>query len=239
MSKRWLRVGSVFAACLLSTLAALAAPVDRAAYVYDSLDFGGNAAPRVIFERELAFEARIEALAAHESVGSGDQPYAERFVRAALERHVVTDLLANLPLERTSQLTPHPCDVAPSGQSGEMDLQRRVRLAQVLLYNRVGGQAALRAAAEQEGIGEDEITRLVLREANAARYLDRMVAPMLSPTDGELREVYRATPASRGRDFEEVRCDLRKVVLTQRFGSALHAFLQSARSRIRGRWVAR
>jgi hypothetical protein len=230
-----------FAIVLAVSSVAIAAPVqiDRVVYVFEAPETGGASAPRSVFERELALEARIEAMALGEPLADERGPYAERFVRAALDRHVATELLASLPVERSKTLSRHPCDGA-GGDADEADLQRRMKLARALLGARMRGAERLDAAADAEKVGEEEIARIVRREALASRYLDMMVAPMLAPSDGELRDILHATPTPfRGRTFDEVRCDLRRWVLTQRIGAALSAFLQSSRTRVRGRWTIR
>ncbi|MFO0661880.1 MAG: hypothetical protein U0165_18910 [Polyangiaceae bacterium] len=240
MNRRWLGWVTALLVATGSTLV-FAAPtrVDRVVYVFESPETGGASAPLSVFERELALEARIEAMSVGEPLADSRGAYAERFVRSALDRHVATELLASLPVERSKTLTRHPCD-GPATEADEADLQRRMKLARALLVARIKGADRLEAAAEAENVGEEEIAKLVRREALASRYLDMMVAPMLAPSDGELREILHGSPTPfRGRSFDDVRCDLRRWVLTQRIGAALSAFLQSARTRVRGRWTAR
>src|SRR5205085_1213821 len=137
---------------------------------------GGQAHPQFVFERELAFEARLEALA---DAGRSDRsrPYVERHVRAALERHVAEELLAHLAVDPE----PNPAELA-----------ELVSFARTVLEQRVGGGDALFTAARAEQLGAGEIDDVVRREARASLYLDRMVAPMLEPSEAELREVHRS-----------------------------------------------
>ncbi|HEY3595246.1 MAG TPA: hypothetical protein VGL13_15275, partial [Polyangiaceae bacterium] len=65
---------------------------------FDAPESGGQAHPQFIFERELAFEARLEALA-DQGRADRSRPYIERHVRAALERHVAEELLAHLAMD--------------------------------------------------------------------------------------------------------------------------------------------
>jgi hypothetical protein len=230
--------------CFLLAMVSLLAPravrgevVDRVVYVFHAPETGGPLSPRAIFERELAFEARVEALAAAEPLIDETGHYAARHLRAALDRHVATELLAHLPVERSKTLAQHDCD-GPARPNDEDDIARRVLLARAVLTARVRGAESLRAAAEAEGLSEAEVARLLRREALAARYLDVMVTPMLAPNDAELRELHRATANPfRARPFEAARCDMRRWVIGQRLSAALLSFLQSSRVRVHLRRV--
>ena len=81
-------------AIVLSALAGGATPVtvDRAVVSFVAHDTGGVAVPRFVYERQLAFEARIEALTEGE-VREGDPPYRTRHLRAALDRHIAESVL--------------------------------------------------------------------------------------------------------------------------------------------------
>ena len=215
--------------------------IDRVIYIFEAPETGGAATPRVIFERELAFEARLEALAASEPLLDAGGLYAARHIRAALDRHVATDLLAHLPVDGAGRaerkLALHPCD-APHRPAGGDDIEHRIQLARAVLALRVKGSANLRAALDAEGLNDYEFRRMLRREALAARYIDLMIAPMLDPSDSELRELLRATGTPyRGKPFDEVRCDLRRWVMGQRLAVALNTFLQSSRPRVRLRRV--
>jgi transposase-like protein len=177
---------------------------------------GGAQSPRFIFERTLSFEARLEALADPDQ--DSGVPYRERHVRAALERHVAETLLASLHIE------PEPT---------ADDLDRQTRSARLMLLTRVGGPAALAAAARAEGIGDRELLGVIRRQARASLYLDRMVMPMLTPSDAELRAVQRAAPPElRARPFGEVLADLRRWYVSRRLAAALNAFYQNVRARL-------
>lgn len=224
------RAAALVAALSVSVVAS-ARPVDRLWLLFDAPETGGSAKPLGIFERELAFEARVEALAAGEAAVDAQGRYVPRYLRAALDRHIATALLAALPVESLAAVPRDPCD-GPLDAVVD-DTERGLAVSRGLLLSRVGGASKLGAAAAAEGIGEAEIARLVRREALAARYLDRMVTPMLAPTNLELREAYRAPNPFRGKPFDEVRCELRRWVLAGRLGAALGEFLQSSRGRVR------
>lgn len=232
--RRWSLALAAITLLLPATLQG--AVLDRVLYVFYSPETGGAFSPQPIFERELAFEARLEALAAGEPLLDEAGFYAARHLRAALDRHIATELLSRLPAERDASLAPHPCDGSATAQTD--DLARRLVLARAVLQARVGGAGNLRAAAEAEGVSEAEVARLVRREALAARYLDVMVTPMLEPSDAELREQNRAGSSPfRELPFDEARCEVRRWVIGQRLGAALQAFLQSSSARVRLRRV--
>jgi hypothetical protein len=200
---------------LLASSAAIG--IDRTAVRFDAPETGGPAHPQFIFERELAFEARVEALADSDRT-ERKGAFLDRHVRSALERHVAEELLAHLPM-----------DPVPD----QVEIARRVVAARAILEQRVGGAAELADAARAEGLAPSEVERLVLREARASLYLDRMIAPMLAPSEAELREVHRAmTNPFRGQRFDEIADPLRRWYVSQRLEGALVAFYQNARTRV-------
>jgi hypothetical protein len=191
--------------------------VDRAVVRFDAPETGGIAHPRFVFERELAFEARLEAL------GDSDRterpaPYLDRHVRAALERHIAEELLASLAM-----------DPDPSAE----EIGRRVPLALGVLEQRVGGHDPLVAAAAAEGLNAREVEAVVRREARASLYIDRMVTPMLEPSEAELREVHQSTTNPyRGQRFDDIATALHAWYVAERLEAALGAFYQNARGRV-------
>ena len=210
---------AVSAALVAVTVAARAAPVtlDRTVVRFDAPETGGTSRPQFVFERELAFEARIEALADSDR-SERRSAYLDRHIRSALERHIAEELLAHLPMD-------------PEPERDE--IARRVAVARSILEQRVGGSAELAGAARAEGLDAGEVDRLVVREARASLYLDRMVAPMLEPSEAELRDVHRATSNPfRAQRFDEIAEPLRRWFVGQRLEAALGAFYQNARARV-------
>lgn len=193
--------------------------LDRAVVRFSAPETGGTRTPRFIFERTLAFEARIEALADPDRVTTRDvRPYRERHVRAALERHVAETLLSSLRID------PEP---------SEQDLSRQTESARRMLYERAGGPIAIEQAARAEGIDSRELTSILRRQARSSLYLDRMVAPMLAPSEAELRNIHRSVQTPfRDRPFEEVEVLLRRWYVGKRLTLALASFFQNARSRV-------
>jgi hypothetical protein len=191
------------------------AVVDRVVVRFYAPETGGITKPRFITERVLAFESRLEAVAE----GAPDDAREERFLRSAIDRHVAEEMLANLMIERGSE---------------PKDLPALSADARKALADRVGGEAALEAFAAREGLGEDEIVAMIRRKVRAAYYIDRALAPILHPSEEELREAFRTSlhPYRSGK-FEEVQEPLRRWVVYERLRVAEVAFLQAARSRVR------
>ncbi len=200
-----------------ATLHAAPVPLDRAVVRFVTRETGGAASPRFVFERELAFEARLEALV-EGGADAGEPAFRTRHVRTALERHVTETVLAS----RDVDPRPSPAEVT-----------QRAEEARIALAERVGGFAVLGEAARAEGITEPEVLRLARRQALASLYLDRMVAPMLEPTDAELRAVHRAerTPFA-GRPYDQIRASLRRWYVSAQIGQAVSAYYEGLRSRI-------
>lgn len=191
--------------------------VDRAVVRFVARETGGVEAPRFVYARELAFEARLEALSEGVSP-TDDPPYRARHVRAAIERHIAEAVLESLSI--------HPTPTAK-------EVSDRIDQARLALLERVGGLVALTQAARAEGIGDSEVFRLLRREALASLYLDRMVAPMLDPTDAELRSVHRTqrTPFS-GKPYGDISGALRRWYVSTRLAVSLANYYDGLRTRI-------
>jgi len=189
--------------------------LDRVVVRWYAPETGGPQRPQFIFDRELAFEARLESLADPDTEPG---PYHDRHVRAALDRHIAESLLAALPI------LPAP---DPRTLAAEVDVARSV------LEQRVHGRAKLLAAAEAEGIGPEEIASILERKARAGIYLDRMIAPMLRPSELELRDLLRtgSTPF-KDMPYDQVQSALERWYVGQRLAQATDAYYQNARARV-------
>ncbi|HSC88012.1 MAG TPA: hypothetical protein VLC09_12105 [Polyangiaceae bacterium] len=191
--------------------------VDRAVVRFSAPETGGRTQPLFIFERELAFEARLMALAdpAHPAEA---EPFRRHHVQAALERHVAESLLAAL------QMSPEPT---------AEEFSRQQQAARDQLVQQVGGEAALVEAARAEGMSSLGLRALLRRRARASLYLDRMVAPMLSPSVLELRRVHAETktPFS-DQPFELARPGLERWYVGRSLAQALGSYFQNARARL-------
>lgn len=215
---RWLFVVAAAVCGVAPSAIAHAEPLtlDRVVVRFYAPETGGVEHPRFIYERRLAFEARVEALADQDR--GSDDAYRERHVNAALERHISEVLLASLRIE------PEPTEAI---------MARQVELARKLMADRVGGEDALSAAEHAEGISSAELSGILRRQARASLYLDRMVAPMLRPSDAELEAIQRSAPvALQNEPFVRVRALLLRWYVSRRLGSAMSSFFQEARSRV-------
>jgi hypothetical protein len=195
--------------------------VDRVVVRFFAPETGGVAWPRFVTERTLAFEARLEALSEGIDADASQKEggaYQERHVRAALEHHVVEELLAALPLDR------------PYSLSELASLYSDVGAAMI---DRVGGRQRLLDAAAAEGLSLPEVDAILRRQVLAAAYIDRAISPILRPTDTQLREVYRtSTHPFRGQTFDAARTSLLRWFVAERIRVAEQAYLQTARARV-------
>jgi hypothetical protein len=209
--------GFLLATTLLAApLRAEPVTLDRALVRFYAPETGGVEHPRFIYERRLAFEARIEALADQDR--GSEEAYRDRHVSAALERHISEVLLASLRIE------PEPSDAV---------VARQVELARKLMSDRVGGDQALLEAERAESISSAELSSILRRQARASLYLDRMVAPMLRPSDAELEAIQRSAPAAlQNEAFLRVRPLLLRWYVSKRLQSAMSSFFQEARTRV-------
>jgi hypothetical protein len=189
--------------------------LDRIVVRWQAPETGGPARPQFIFERELAFEARLESLSDPDPEPG---PYHDRHVRAALDRHIAETLLAALPILPA----PDPRTIAA-----------RAEAARAILEQRVHGRAGLIEAAAEEGLGSDELDALLRRQARASLYLDKMVAPMLEPSELELRDLWRTgTTPFKDQPFDQISAALSRWYVGQRLAQAIEAYYQNARARV-------
>jgi hypothetical protein len=203
---------------LAGPLSAEPVPVDRAVVRFVAPETGGARRPRFVFERELAFEARLEALSDPDRSTLGDAPYRDRHITAALDRHIAETILGTLRIE------PEPT---------ELELQHQSELAHRMLSDRAGGEDALDDARRAEGISEREFGRILAQKARASLYLDRMVTPMLEPTEAELRSTHKSTSTPfANAPFDTIRPALLRWYVSRRLNAALATFFENARSRI-------
>ncbi len=202
-----------------------AVAIDRAVVRFYAPETGGTAYPRFITERTLAFEARLEAMGAT-ARGIGDG-YDERAVRAAMDHHVAEEILATLADRLIA-------DSPPSRRPTPSELSRVEQDVAAAILEHLGGSARVEEAATAEGLDASEVAAILRRGALAAWYVDRAIAPVLHPSEEQLREVYRTSAHPyRGRPLEEVRPALERWFSIERAHVAENAFLQAARSRVK------
>jgi hypothetical protein len=202
-----------------------AIPVDRAVVRFYAPETGGTAYPRFVTERTLAFEARLEAMAlSPQGIGEG---YSDQEVHAALEHHVAEEILATLADRLIADSPPDRRPTSAELSGVEHDLGEA-------MLERLGGRERVDRAAMAEQLDPDEVTALFRRSALAAWYVDRAIAPILHPSEEQLRDVYRTSAHPyRGRPLEEVRGALERWFGAERARVAESAFLQGARSRVK------
>jgi hypothetical protein len=191
------------------------AVVDRVVVRWHAPETGGPAQPQFIFERELAFEARLESLADPDPEPG---PFHDRHVRAALDRHIAETLLAAL----TIVPAPEPRVVA-----------RRAETARGMIEERAHGRAKILEAAAAEGIGAGELDAILRRKARASLYVERMIAPMLEPSTAELSTLWQSgsTPF-KDQPFDQIKAPLARWYLGQRLARETEAYFQNARARV-------
>lgn len=192
--------------------------VDRAVVRFAAPEIGGLRSPRFIFKRELAFEARLEALSDAEYPAESEPPYLERHLHAATERHIAETLLAALRVEPPAT---------------ERAIEEQSEVARRILLDRIGGPEVLDRAARLEAMSDGDVSAVFRRRARAGIYLDRMVAPMLAPTSSELRQVY----ATENHPYRNLAYDkalplLRRWFIGQRLHEAYDQYYQNARQRL-------
>lgn len=195
--------------------------VDRVVVRWYAPETGGVDKPQFVFARELSFEARLEAFADPDPDAIA---YRDRHVRAALDRHIAETLLASLAI------LPEPtvAEIAQRAEDARKVLEQRIGGG-----NAEAGHDRLLDAASTEGMSSDELDGLLRRQARASLYLDRMVAPMLEPTELELLALHRSgqTPFS-SRRFEDVKPQMKRWYVAVRLAQSLETYYQNARSRV-------
>ncbi|HEY4013747.1 MAG TPA: hypothetical protein VGM06_10435 [Polyangiaceae bacterium] len=225
--RTWAAAAVIVAAAVFERPAvaeAVSGTLDRTAVRFYAPETGGTAYPRFIFERTLAFEARLAAMAdTAEGIGDG---YDERDVREALERHVAEEILSGLADRLIADLPPERRPSPEDLQSVEHDVARA-------FVEQLGGQARVDGAARAEHIEPAEVDAVVRRRTFAAWYIDRALTPILHPTEEQLRDVFRTSAHPfRGKSFREAHDALERWFVGERARAAESAFLQSARSRV-------
>jgi hypothetical protein len=199
--------------------------LDRTVVRFYAPETGGAIGPRFVHERMLAFEARLEAMAA--GVAGLLEGYQERDVRAALEHHIAEELLASLADRLIA-------DSPPAKRPSPGELARVERDLSAAMLERLGGRDRVDDAARAEQLDPSEVTTVLRRASLAAWYLDRAVTPILHASEEQLREVYRTSAHPyRGQPLEQVRPALERWFVVERARVAETAFLQAARSRVK------
>ncbi len=144
----------------------------------------------------------------------------------ALDHHVSAEVAATLAHKLIAALP-------PSRRPDQDELAAVRAQLSTALFERLGGEARVQAAARAEQLDPAELDELMAQRALAAWYIDRAVTPILQTNEEQLREVFRtAAHPYRGRPFEEVRAALERWFIVERVSVAESAFLQGIRVKI-------
>jgi hypothetical protein len=218
--RRWFELGLVACCMAVSSVSSAqnSGSVDRVVVRFWAPELGGVDVPSYIFERELSFEARLVALSDRQFVPTEVELYTQAHVREALERHVAEAILESL------RVTPAPTTD---------EIAERVRAAEANLSSELGGATVLGQVAQLEGLEQREIYRFLQRRARASLYIDRMVAPMLSPSEAELSALHASgrTPFSR-QSYSVAASALRRWYIARNLRHAVQTYYNGARARI-------
>ncbi len=208
-----------FAPAVKAELGAREQLVDRAVVRLVAPELGGERSPAFVMERELRFFARVEAMEDAPVRDAVMPRLGDEHVRRAEEQIISEILLASLSIE-------------PRVAEAEL-ISATAEVEQALLA-RLGGDDALRLVLRAEGLAREELTRWLRRRARAQLYLWRMVAPMVTPTRTELRDLFLAgNHPYRGTVFERAEPGLRRIVIAARLDEAMDNYYLNARQRLR------
>ncbi len=210
-------IAASFAVTLFVSAASADVTADRTAVRFVTAETGGNAKPRFITERELAFFTRLEA--AMENVTLGAAEYPDRYVRPATDRLVARAMLSSLLLQRGSE---------------PPDLPKLTNEMRAELADRVGGEKVLTSLLEKEKIDEPELLAFLKEQVRANWYIDTSVTPILAVTDDQLRETFRsALHPFKNTPYDEVKPRLKRWLVAERARVSELEFLQGTRARIK------
>lgn len=208
------------AACAIAG-SSRAAVLDRVVARFADPESSGEAsgALRFVMMRELILEGW---LVAYEKSAPGDAPsgFDDKQLRAALERHVIEEVLS----ERLPSSTPQ----AKVKKSVD-DARLALRLAVGDRVDEILGKASGGAP----GGGSAELESILLRRARAETYLELAVAEPVDVTEGELRAAWAHPPKMlESTDFEKAVPALRVLVRAIRLREAAQAYYQAVRARL-------
>ncbi len=185
---------------------------DRVAVRYTSQETGGTSMPHFLFDRQVAFLVRVEALLEDGQLGDD---YIDRHLRSTVERAVAEQMLAALQVR--SEEPPRLPDLVAAARD---DLEAQI------------GPEKFRGAMEAEGITRAELDAVLRDRARAMTYVDREVVPFLQPSEDELYSAFRsAVHPYRASKYEIVRARFLRWYVLTRFRTLSLDYLQGVKSR--------
>ena len=213
---------ALLACALFAGLAATSTPVahatgkritfDRAAVRFTAPETGGSSSPRFLFDRQVAFLVRVEALMED---GQLSDDYIDRHLRPTVERHIAEQLLAALQVR--SEEPPRLPDLVAGARR---DLEEQI------------GAERFTACLAAEGITDGELEMMLRDRARAMTYVDREVTPLLQPSESELYAAFRsAVHPYRAAKYEAVRAKFLRWYVLTRFRTLTLDYLQGVKSR--------
>jgi hypothetical protein len=217
--RRWIAGAAVAIATCAIGASSRAAVLDRVVARFadpESADAGGT---RFVTMRELILEAWIVA---YERAAPGETPsgFDDKQLRAALERHVIEEVLS----ERLPSSTP-PAKVQKGADAARLALR-------LVVDDRVD-EILSKASGGAPGGGVAELESILMRRARAETYLEVAVAEPVDVTEGELRAAWAHPPKMlEDVEFEKAVPALRVLVRSTRLREAAQAYYQAVRARL-------
>lgn len=212
------------AALLVAALGVATAPIasvraagkriafDRVAVRYTAPETGGIAKPRFLFDRQVAFLVRVEALLEDGQLGDD---YIDRHLRSTVEREIAEQMLAALQVRNEE-----PLRLPARVEAARSDLEEQI------------GKERLTATMLAEGITDAELDAFLRDRVRAMTYVDREVMPFLQPSEDELYSAFRsAVHPYRASKYEVVRARFLRWYVLTRFRTISLDYLQGVKSR--------
>jgi hypothetical protein len=185
---------------------------DRVAVRYTSPETGGTAKPKFLFDRQVAFLVRVEALLEDGQLGDD---YIDRHLRSTVEREVAEQMLAALQVR-----SEEPKRLPDLVESARDDLEEQI------------GKERFQGAMDAEGITAAELDAVLRDRVRAMTYVDGEVMPFLQPSEDELYSAFRsAVHPYRSSKYEVVRARFLRWYVLTRFRTISLDYLQGVKSR--------
>lgn len=192
--------------------AARRVPFDRVAVRYSAPETGGALTPRFLFDRQVAFLVRVEAILEDGALSEG---YIDRHLRTTVERHIAEQMLAALQVR----------------SSEPANLPARVKIARED-WVRLVGAAAFEESMRAEGISEGELTAMLQDRVRAMEYLDKEITSFTQPSEDDLYASFRASPHPyRNKKYDDARQEFLRWYELTRYRALSLDYLQGVKSR--------